>query len=137
MSKLSPYSALTTSRIIAHKRSGNALAYLSQNGDSFFLTFGEIVNSRTGSHFRLIAEKPLTIEEAHEVLIKIFKVSDEAADVTGAHSGPVSEILLLEVSKALDIEFTELVSKVSQASPYFPTKDIFLSYQKTRGPNLN
>ncbi len=133
MHKLSHQSALTTSRIIAHKRSGNALVYLAQEGSTFFLRFGRITDGGgTGSHFRPIAEKPLTPSEAHEVLINIFHVSDSEKVSVPAES---TQTILLEVAKVLDIPYTEFVGNVSIESPYFPTKEIFLSYQKTRGPN--
>lgn len=132
--KLSTFSALSASRIIAHKRSGNALVYLTQNGEAFFLTFGEIVHSHTGSQFKFIAEKALSLEEVQDVLINIFNITP-SGDVSGVSSEEKTDIILLESAGPIVTAYPEFVKVFAVESPYFSTKDIFLSVQKTRGPN--
>lgn len=133
-SKIKHVSALTASRIVAHKRSGKNLVYLTESAGAFFLTLGEIVHVHGQAEFKLIAEKPLTLEEAHDVLINVFHVE---ASVSAAVAPSSTETLLLEIAKPVATEYSEKVSIGTIESPYFSTKDIFLSHQKTRGPNLN
>lgn len=134
MANLKHLSSLTTSRILAHKRSGNVLAYLTQVGEAFFLTFGEVVNGRSGIEFKLIAEKNLTAEQAHDVLINIFNVSGTNTTAKTSAAPISDEPILLEVTKVLNT-YEEPADVYSIESPYFSTKEIFLSTQMTGAPN--
>lgn len=111
---------LTASRIIAHKRSGEALVYLTQTGDTFLLSYGKLIENK----FQLIAEKSLTAIEAHEVLISLFGIKEK------------SETILLEVKKVLNTAYAVVADVLPIESPYFPTKEIFLSHQMTGAPNF-
>lgn len=117
--------------MVAHKQSGNVLVYLTESSGAYFLSFGEIVNGKNGAQFKLVGQKILTVEQVHHVLATVFNNSPERT------SSETQETILLEVAKNLNVEYAELVNAVSKESPYFDTKNIFLSVQKTRGPNLN
>lgn len=140
-SKTKHISALIASRIVAHKRSGKNLVYLTESAGAFFLALGEIVHVHGRAEFKLIAERALTLEEAHDVLVNVFhidaEVSAQAPVVTSVSASAATEILLLEIAKPVAAEYSEKISIGTIESPYFSTKDIFLSHQKTRGPNLN
>jgi hypothetical protein len=141
MANVKHFSSLSTARILAHKRSGNVLAYLTQNGEAFFLTFGKIVTGRYGQEFKLIGEKMLTASQAHDVLVNVFGVVSSAAAERDAKAGQTAneaaEPILLEVAKVLHTTYEELIKVSSIESPYFSDREVFLSTQKTNAPNLN
>jgi len=121
MSKLSPYFPTLNRRIIASKRHGNDVAFLVEAGQAFILTYGQIIE---GSRLKILGQKTLTAEQAEYALKTIF-----AETVT-------VEPILLEVASRCDSVCFETVDSATIVSPFFSELEIFLSHQKTRGPNM-
>ncbi len=120
MSKLSPYFPTLKRRVVATKRCGNDVALLVEHGASYVLTYGEIEDGK----FRLLGQKTLTPEEAKLALATFFA------------NTPAPEPILLEVTSLCDSSCFEILDTATVASPFFSELEIFLSHQKTRGPNL-
>jgi len=124
MSKLTPYLGINNRKIIATKRLGNDVALLAQYGDSFILSFAEIVVDSNGSHLKVLAQRLLSIDEVKSVLETIFS-NNTSADPILLESADLNECVFSCTECGRNIQ-----------SPYFDTTDAFLSFQKTRGPNL-
>lgn len=144
---------LTTDKILTHKVHGKNLILLTQVESSYFFVVAQIVKTKS-----LFSKK--TAKNAGGTLKTIFKeqVSEAEAlaifnELTGAHQpSETSSALLLPTSTQIAntssqeiILLLEGTVQKSEAkapaekprtvvSPYFPTKDIFLSVQKTRAP---
>lgn len=71
----------------------------------------------------------------------VFLVYEEAGQIRGKiiSATPVDSVtvepILLEVAKKCDGTCFEILNEEPIASPYFSDLEIFLSHQKTRGPN--
>jgi len=145
---------LTTNKILAHKRSGKNLVLLTQVETSFFLVFAHVVSARKTSSLKVLAERELSHEEMLAVYMQMTErrsfpkaLSLSGAPLSEPHASrgavasaaatyDASAILLLETPKAQAAPTSADPVARPIISPYFPTKDIFLSIQKTRGPNL-
>lgn len=121
MSKLSPYFPTLNRRVVATKRLGNDVALLVEAGSTFILTYGQI----DGAKFKALGQKVLSAEEAKIALSTIF------ANVS------TPEPILLEIASHCDSVCFEVLDTATVASPFFSELEIFLSHQKTRGPNLS
>jgi hypothetical protein len=134
MTNLKTFTALSTTRTIASKRYGNNVVFLAQSDSAFYLSFVEIVTDKNGPRLKLLAQKTLTAEEAHAVLISIFNQTDAGTTTAASVSDAQSDILLLEIALP-EVIFDIPADIDSVESPYFQTKDFFLSSQKTNAPN--
>ncbi|MFA6050382.1 MAG: hypothetical protein WC761_04265 [Candidatus Paceibacterota bacterium] len=124
MSKLSPYFPTLNRRIIASKRHGNDVAFLVEAGQAFILTYGQIVLDGSGTRLKILGQKPLTADEAQYALKTIFAEAKAA------------EPILLEIASKCDSVCFETIDSSTVVSPFFSELEIFLSHQKTRGPNM-
>lgn len=119
MSKLSPYFPTLNRRIVATKRHGNDVVFLVEAGTSFILTYAEI----EGARLKVLGQKALTAEQAEYALSTIFAETK------------APEPILLEIASACDSHCFEILDSIPTTSPFFSELEIFLSHQKTRGPN--
>ncbi len=119
MSKLSPYFPTLNRRVVATKRLGNDVAFMVEHGSAFILTFGQIEDGK----FRLLGQRTLTADEAKLALSTIFA------------NTPAPKPILLEIASKCDSVCFEILDNAPIASPFFSELKIFLSHQKTRGPN--
>jgi len=152
---------LTKTTILAHTLQGKNLVFLTQVENSFFLVFAQAVKSWRKTSLKVVTEKQLTLAEAKAVFARFTQDTDTApvksASATGTSSetlaiaapsigapaatvrsdvsGYASDILLLEAPKKLQTKTAQPKQKAALQSPYFPTKDIFLSTQQTRAPS--
>lgn len=120
MTKLSPYFPTLNRRVVASKRHGNDVVFLVEHGSAFILTYGQI----EGSELRVLGQKTLTSEQAKLALSTVFA------------NTPAREPILLEAVSKCDSICFEILDSVPVASPFFSELEIFLSHQKTRGPNI-
>lgn len=143
---------LTTDKILAHKTHGKNLILLTQVESSYFFVVAQVVHtkslfSRKNSKgvLKTIFQKQVSEIEALAIFNELSGVKTNKAD------GENNEPLLL-ASANTTISSTEAVTLLLEGtvqktdtktpeskpqpvvSPYFPTKDIFLSVQKTRAP---
>jgi len=125
MSKLTPYFPTLSRKIIATKRLGNDVALLVQAGSVFILSYGQIVTDIYGSDLKILAQKVLTAEEAQVALATIF-----------ADAPAKSEPILLEVASNCEALYTVSADVAPIVSPFLSKTEIFLTHQKTRGPNI-
>lgn len=149
---------LTTDKILAHKAHGKNLILLTQVESSYFFVVAQVVKSKSlfsrknaKGTLKAIFQKQVSEAEALAIFNELSGSAASAAssqplllaDVSATSGGKahVSDIssdeavtLLLEGS----IQKTETEAPTTKpqpvVSPYFPTKDIFLSVQKTRAP---
>lgn len=146
---------LTNDKILAHKAHGKNLILLTQVESSYFFVVAQVVTaksifSRKNSRGQLkaIFQKQVSETEALAIFNEITGAKATEASTT---NGPLllsenstvakatlssdEAIILLLEGKTQKIEVAPEVSKPQPiVSPYFPTKDIFLSVQKTRAP---
>lgn len=126
--KLQGRKELSNSRIVASKRHGNNVVFLTEADGSFILSFGEIISNKNGTRLKIIARKALTIEEVKTALITIFNTECNIRD-------ECKDTVLLEVPKQKAKSYEEPKKVRFNTSPYFSLKDIFLGVQMTRAPN--
>ncbi len=124
---------LTTNKIIAHKKVGKNLVWLTQVESSYYLVFAQIVQGRKVSTFKIVAQKELSHEE---MLVVYQQLTYKTLSLSSGASYDASEILLLETSKVKECVSECKKTYVSVTSPYYPTKEIFLSSQMTGAPNV-
>ena len=120
---------LTTNNIIAHKKVGKNLVWIAQVESSYFLVFAQIVKN---SSIKILAEKKLSYEE---MLVVYQQLTSKTLALETA-TKQSTEIFLLEAPKTEEVYVKEKESFVKVVSPYFPTKEIFLSTQMTGAPNI-
>jgi hypothetical protein len=60
---------LTTNNIIAHKKVGKNLVWITQVDSSYFLIFAQVVKN---SSIKILAEKKISYEDACETLKKLL-----------------------------------------------------------------
>lgn len=154
---------LTTDKILAHKAHGKNLILLTQVESSYFLVVAHVVktksffsrkNSSTTGTLKTIFQKQVSEAEALAIFNELSGAASNSTTnstnkplliantsaVTTAKSSPAH----ISSDEAVTLLLTGTVQKVEVAkpskkprpanSPYFPTKDIFLSVQKTRAP---
>lgn len=143
---------LTTDKILAHKTHGKNLIMLTQVESSYFFVVAQVVKARS-----LFSKKSAT-GTLKTIFQKQVSEAEAAAifnELTGVNSSPTtSGVLLLssatqtpqnsvqEITLLLEgaVQKTETSTPVERPqpiiSPYYPTKDIFLSVQKTRAPAI-
>ncbi len=127
---------LSNDKILAHKRNGDSVVFLTQADSSFFLIFARLVGGKKGMTIKVLAKKELSPEEAEIALKKLTEGSPVAYLTTSVSSIAPCEAILLENPKSDDISYTKETKALKPTlSPYFPTKEIFLTKQKTRGPD--
>ncbi len=133
---------LSNDKILAYKRNGNSVVFLTQADSSFFLIFARLVGGKGGMTVKVLAKKELSPEEAEIALVKLQEGSPVAYLSPVLSSAGASqdiqdcEALLLENPKTDAIPYVKEVKALKPTlSPYFPTKEIFLTQQKTRGPD--
>lgn len=139
---------LTNDKILAHKVHGKNLIFLTQVESSYFLVVSQIV----GSYFskkktlKTIFQKQLSKSEARAIFAELTgKNQNEiflltAAIVGGdenstAHIAAADIVFLLENPKQEIVVTKTTVIQRPIPSPFFKTKEIFLSAQKTRAPS--
>ena len=120
---------LTTNNIIAHKKVGKNLVWIAQVESSYFLVFAQVVK---GSSIKILAEKKLSYEE----MLVVYQQLTSKTLVLSTTVKQSTEIFLLEAPKTEEVYVKEKESFVKVVSPYFPTKEIFLSTQMTGAPNI-
>lgn len=126
---------LSNDKILAHKRNGNHLVLLTQEAGSFFLIFARVIGEGD-LNIKILAKKELSFEEAEIALMKLLE-SAPVAQLEGSTASDIGEVILLEDTSAKIPEPAEVFETYEPiVSPYFPTKEIFLAQQKTRGPDL-
>jgi hypothetical protein len=120
---------LTTQNIIAHKKIGKNLVWLTQVESLYFLVFAQIVK---GTSIKILAEKKLS----HAEMVLAYQQLTHQTLSLSSGTYESSEILLLEApqTESVNSKLKETFNKV--LSPYFPTKEIFLSSQMTGAPNM-
>lgn len=117
---------LSNSRILASKRWGNNVVFLSETAEGFVLSAGEI----NGVNLRIIAKRVLTLLEAKQALVTIFAVSENIAEEKSEST------ILLEIPKE-DSEAPSILKKITGfVSPYFSKDLSFFVTQPTRAPSL-
>lgn len=119
MSRLSPYFPTLNRRIVASKRHNDDVAFLVEAGSVYIFSFGRVLDSG----LRILGQKVLSLDEALFVLQTVF--------TEGSKQSPI----LLETTRVCNFECNEILSREEIVSPYISTLEIFLSHQKTRGPN--
>lgn len=144
---------LTTDKILAHKVNGKNLILLTQVEQAYFVVVGHVSRGflRKAS-FQILAQKQISFAEAIELYARLTgssyygsahadaaqlpETASQGADQASAASTEkfVSEILLLEQPIKRSAPRVVIAAQRPTPSPYFPTKDIFLSVQKTRAP---
>jgi hypothetical protein len=120
---------LTTNNIIAHKKVGKNLVWITQVDSSYFLIFAQVVKN---SSIKILAEKKISYEE----MLVIYQQLTSKILALGTGVQQSTEIFLLEAPKTEEIYVKEKESFVRVVSPYYPTKEIFLSTQMTGAPNV-
>ncbi|MCF7865100.1 MAG: hypothetical protein K9M11_01155 [Candidatus Pacebacteria bacterium] len=153
---------ITTDKILAHKVHGKSLILLKQVGNSYFVLLAQVTRVKKGlfsafttlgsfspdSSLKILAQREISTEEAQAIYTAFTSTPTDNATSSNtqttvlALSGsttPVdqtinSDVLLLAGSTADEKPVTQKVAFKPTVSPYFPTKDIFLSVQKTRAP---
>ena len=151
---------LTTDKILAHKTHGKNLILLTQVESSYFFVVAHIVQSKSffarkdsKATLKTIFQKQVSEAEALAIFNelsgatanpsanKILLIADTSsassvAQATADISSNEAVTLLLEGS----VQKTEVQTPDNKpqpvVSPYFPTKDIFLSVQMTRAPAI-
>ncbi len=147
---------LTTDKILAHKVHGKNLILLKQVGSSYFVVLAQVTRTKksvfsslTGfgspsSSIKILAQREVSTEEAQAIFTAFAEPGNSPAsassalalsgDATPADQTINSDVLLLAGSVAEEKPVAKKSALKPTASPYFPTKDIFLSAQKTRAP---
>lgn len=125
---------LSNDKILAHKRNGNHLVLLTQEAGSFFLIFARVIG-KGDLNIKILAKKELSFEEAEIALMRLLE-SAPVAQLEGSTASDIGEVILLEDTSAKIPDTAEVVETHELiVSPYFPTKEIFLSHQMTCAPN--
>lgn len=127
--KLQQNTGLTTSKIIASKRWGNNVVFLTETCGAFVLSAGEIVSSISGSRLRIIAKRVLTLEEANNALSTIFAEANTTQNSE-------AEAILLEIPEIKSETFVKSENVKPFVSPYFSKDLSFFVSQLTRAPSL-
>lgn len=154
---------ITTDKILAHKVQGKNLILLKQVGSSYFVVlaqvtrakksiFGALTRSASPSaSIKVLAQREVSAQEAQAIFTAFNDSQATAAsnaeaksiasatlalsgDTTPADQTINSDVLLLAGSVAEEKPIAKKAALKPTASPYFPTKDIFLSAQQTRAP---
>lgn len=137
---------ITTDKILIHKSDGKNLVLLRQVGSSYFLVLAEIKkhqhtvsghNRQLGFFGRnsypainVLAEREVTKEEAFAIYTQIAQSVQEPVAAS-------KEILLTSTKTSESAKSViEKETPTPLVSPYFPTKEIFLSSQPTRAPAM-
>ncbi len=120
---------LTTHNIIAHKKVGKNLVWIAQVESSYFLVFAQVVKNAS---IKILAEKKLSYEE----MLVVYQQLTSKTLALGTTSKEPAEVFLLEAPRTEEVYTKEKESFVRVVSPYFPTKEIFLSTQMTGAPNV-
>jgi len=155
---------LTTDKILAHKTHGKNLILLTQVKSSYFFVVAHVVQSKSffarknskgaKGTLKTIFQKQVSEAEALAIFNELSgfasNPSTNSADETlliantgtaistrhsstGITSAEAVTLLLVGTVQKTEVKTPE--SKPQPVvSPYFPTKDIFLSVQKTRAP---
>jgi isocitrate dehydrogenase kinase/phosphatase len=153
---------LTTDKILAHKTHGKNLILLTQVGSSFFFVVAHVVQSKSffsrksstsRKSLKTIFQRQVSEVEALAIFKELSGINTYAqpstelllsdANSVAAHTYSTNNItsdeavtlLLVGATQKSEIETTDSKPK-PVVSPYFPTKDIFLSVQKTRAPAI-
>lgn len=147
---------ITTDKILAHKVHGKNLILLKQVASSYFVVLAQVTKTKKSifralsgidsqaSSVKILAQREVSIEEA-QVIFAAFAEAGKAptsvpvvlalsGDTTPADQTISSDVLLLAGSSAEEKPAPQKAALKPTVSPYFPTKDIFLSVQKTRAP---
>jgi hypothetical protein len=129
------------------------LAQVTRVKKGVFGMFGDFGTSSAQSSFKILAQREVSLEEA-QAIYTAFTTTANGASKNGnsnptqnqstlALSGSIipsdqtinSDVLLLAGSSVGEKPVAQKVTLRPTPSPYFPTKDIFLSVQKTRAPS--
>ncbi len=157
---------LTTDKILAHKTHGKNLILLTQVESSYFFVVAHVVQSKsfftrknsksTKGTLKTIFQKQVSETEALAIFNELSGVSSNSStsgtneplliantssvvstrhSSTGITSAEAVTLLLEGSVQKSEIKVPENKPQLV-VSPYFPTKDIFLSVQKTRAPAI-
>lgn len=131
---------LTNDKILAHTVRGKNLILLTQVESSYFLVFAQTISHQKSQTIRIIAQRELSYEEMAAIYARMtFRpVASLPGSTTpaGNTANASSEVLFLAVPRSKEAPQPAQPATEPIASPYFPTKDIFLSHQMTGAPNL-
>lgn len=155
---------LTTDKILAHKTHGKNLILLTQVESSYFFVVAHVVQSKSfftrknsksvKGTLKTIFQKQVSETEALAIFNELSGVVSNSS--TNNTNEPLlianTSSVVLSKHSSTGISSTEAVTLLLEGtvqkseikvpdnkpqlvvSPYFPTKDIFLSVQKTRAP---
>lgn len=155
---------LTTDKILAHKTHGKNLILLTQVESSYFFVVAHVVQSKSffarknskasKGTLKTIFQKQVSETEALAIFNELSGVASNSStdstnkplliantssaisskhSSTGISSDEAVTLLLAGTVQKTDTK-TPATKPQPVVSPYFPTKDIFLSVQKTRAP---
>jgi hypothetical protein len=152
---------ITTDKILTHKVHGKNLILLQQVGSSYFVLLAQVTRAKKGifgvlagltSHaptIKVLVQRQVSTEEA-QAIFAAFNDSQTTPSTGGAKPAALalsgvgaavpadqtinSDVLLLATPVTEAAHAPQKSSPKPTPSPYFPTKDIFLSAQKTRAP---
>ncbi len=155
---------LTTDKILAHKTHGKNLILLTQVESSYFFVVAHVVQSKSfftrknskssKGTLKTIFQKQVSEVEALVIFNELSGVASNSStnstneplliantsttistrhSSTGITSDEAVTLLLEGTVQKTDTK-TPATKPQPVVSPYFPTKDIFLSVQKTRAP---
>lgn len=143
---------LTTDKILAHKTHGKNLILLTQVESSYFFVVAQIVNTKSLFSRKNSKGTLKTIFQKQVSELEALAIFAELSGIKTTHTVSDNNEPLLLASTNTTISSTEAVTLLLEGtvqkaetkaptkklrpitSPYFPTKDIFLSVQKTRAP---
>jgi hypothetical protein len=143
---------LTTDKILAHKTHGKNLILLTQVESSYFFVVAQVIQTKSLFSRKNSKGTLKTIFQKQVSEIEALAIFNELSGVKTNQTGDENNKPLLLASTNTTISSTEAVTLLLEGtvqktdtktpenkpqpvvSPYFPTKDIFLSVQKTRAP---
>jgi hypothetical protein len=141
---------LTTDKILAHKTHGRNLILLTQIESSYFFVVAQVVKTKSlfskktsNSTLKAIFQKQVSEVEAAAIFNELTRMSHSTnssgilllSSTTKSSNASAQEITLLLAGTVQKTETTTSTERSQPiVSPYYPTKDIFLSVQKTRAP---
>lgn len=143
---------LTTDKILAHKTHGKNLILLTQVEFSYFFVVAQVIQTKSLFSRKNSKGTLKTIFQKQVSELEALAIFAELSGTKTAHTTNENNAPLLLASANTTISSTEAVTLLLEGvaqktdtktpatkpqpavSPYFPTKDIFLSVQKTRAP---
>lgn len=143
---------LTTDKILAHKTHGKNLILLTQVESSYFFVVAQVIQTKSLFSRKNSKGTLKTVFQKQVSELEALAIFAELSGTKTAHTASENNAPLLLASANTTISSAEAVTILLEGtvqktdtkipatkpqpvvSPYFPTKDIFLSVQKTRAP---